>query len=169
MDCENLKKSLNFDVLNKYGTVLTNNTFLTDQLANLWLIIPFITYILFKMISKHLTGSLIKYMQMLYVLLSFGIVFYFVDKKSCTNKFKSAISSFYNSLIMFTVLVVCVDYNPLVSQMTSSKLHMVNGAILVFLFNILVAMTNKNEEQNNNLPVLIAMVVLHIVRIHLGK
>ena len=63
MDLESEK--LNIDTIRKLSEALPKDAgFITHVLANIWLIVPFVTILLFTLMEGILKGNTIQYMQL---------------------------------------------------------------------------------------------------------
>jgi len=146
----------------------TNNVGIFSYVfSTLWLLIPLITLILFDQIHQHVSkGISIYYFQMIYLIITLSISYYFVDKNAYQSKLYSIGSATHNSLITFLLIRMFMHFNPFKNCYNNLTQNTLLFGILVILFISQTIVTNKNNESSYNLLHMFGLILLNILLIH---
>lgn len=161
-------EKMTIDTIRKLSEALPKDAgFITHVLANIWLIVPFVTILLFTLMEGILSGNTIQYMQLFYVVLTIGISFYFVDKNAHQSKGDAVLSATHNALMLYSIITLVIQFNPCAKCMSSQMTNMIQFAIMVICFNILAMMSNKNSSSQSSFLVILGLIVFQIIKIYL--
>jgi len=168
MNFKSVSDKLDIDTIRKISEALPKDAgFITHILANIWLVVPFITILLFTLMSGYLKGNMIHYMQLLYGVLTIGLSFYFVDKNAHQSKSSAILSATHNALILFGAIMLIIRYNPCTNCIPVQALNTVHFVLLVIGFNILTTLSNKNSSSQSSITTIIGLLLFQFMRIYL--
>lgn len=140
---------------------------ITHILANIWLFVPFMTILLFTLMSGYLKGNMIHFLQIFYGVLTICISFYFVDKNAHQSKSSAILSAIHNALLLFSIIMFVIEYNPCTKCIPVHALNAVHFTIMLIGFNILVTLSNKNSSSKSSIIGIIGLLLIHVLRIYL--
>ena len=172
MDVKNIETDNN--TLNKIDNIKTP-TISAYISTSIWLIVPLLTIMLFNMIGQFLKGELILHSQMFFAVVTMACSFYFVDKNAHESNGLTLISSIYNAMLLFTVIMIVIAYNPWQHILSSISCGSINLCVMIAVFLFLVFTNDKKEYVNTtkvtkeNITAIIILFLIHCSRIHLQK
>lgn len=147
---------------------LSNNTGIISYVFSiLWLLIPIMTLILFDELYKHVSGISIQYFQMLYVIITLSISYYFVDKNSYQSKMSAIGSASHNSLLTFLLIRTFMHFNPFKTQLNNFVQNGILLGLLIILFIVQSISTNNKDKSTYNLLHIFGLILINIFIIHI--
>ena len=168
MDFKNIGEKLDIETIEKISNALPKDAgFIAHVLANIWLLVPFGTILLFALMGGCLKGNMIHYMQLLYGVLTIGLSFYFVDRNAHKSKSSAILSASHNALILFSTIIFIIQYNPCKNCIPVQALNIIHFVLMLVGFNILTTLSNKNSSSQSSILTIIGLIIMQILRIYL--
>jgi hypothetical protein len=159
---------LNVETIRKLSEALPKDAGIFAYIiANIWLIVPFVTILIFTLMTNYLKGKMIHYMQLLYGVLTIAISFYFVDKNAHQSKSDAILSATHNALLLFGIITLAIQFNPCQKCIPVQALNILHFALMVAGFNVLSIISNKNSSSQSSIITILGLIFMQFLRIYL--
>ena len=145
---------------------------------NIYLVLPIFTFVVFNFFKDNFfEGYAISFIELFHMIIATTLVFSLTLKNLCEKSYDATENGLQHplkySLILLFIINLFNALNPCKQYMTYTQSNLFFLVLLVFTFNIINYLVNKNKDtyckNEDNKVIIIFLLILHIGLIYVGK